>query len=255
VSLSIQCHGAGTPLVVIHGWGMNSNIWQPVIPSLSDNHNVYSVDLPGFGDSSWPFEEAANLEALVDTLAPALPEKCHVMGWSLGGLVATQFALKHPNRTLSLTTVASSPHFVESDSWPGIKPNVLEQFQRQLDSDFRKTIERFLAIQAMGSSDAKAQIKLVRELIFSKPTPEQKVLKETLRLLQECDLREQLANIEVPFLRLYGRLDSLVPERAITNIDALAPQSTSFTFNKSSHAPFLSEPGDFSRILTEFTQR
>jgi len=156
---------------------------------------------------------------------------------------------------LALTTVASSPHFVECDNWSGIKPNVLEQFQHQLDSDFRKTIERFLAIQAMGSRDAKAQIKLVRELIFSKPTPGQKVLKETLRLLQECDLREQLANIEVPFLRLYGRLDSLVPERAITNIDALVPQSTSFTFNKSSHAPFLSEPGDFSRILTEFTQR
>ena len=254
MSLSIQCYGAGTPLVVIHGWGMNLNIWQPVLPSLSEKHTVYCVDLPGFGDSSWPFEETVSLDGLVDALAPALPEKCHVMGWSLGGLVATQFALKHPDRTLSLTTVASSPHFVESDSWPGIKPHVLEQFQHQLDSDFRKTIERFLAIQAMGSSDAKAQIKLVRELIFSKPTPDQKVLKETLKLLQECDLREQLANIKVPFLRLYGRLDSLVPERAITKIDELAPQSTSFTFNKSSHAPFLSAPDDFCRVLSEFSQ-
>ncbi|ATZ72979.1 pimeloyl-[acyl-carrier protein] methyl ester esterase [Idiomarina sp. X4] len=254
MSLSIQCHGAGTPLVVIHGWGMNSNIWQPIIPSLSEKYTVYCVDLPGFGDSSWSFEASVSLDDLVDALAPALPERFHVMGWSLGGLVATQFTLKHPDRVLSLTTVASSPHFVESDSWPGIKPRVLEQFQQQLDSDFRKTIERFLAIQAMGSSDAKAQIKLVRELIFSKPTPDQKVLKETLKLLQECDLREQLVNVEVPFLRLYGRLDSLVPERAITKIDELAPQSKSVTFNKSSHAPFLSEPDDFCRVLSEFSQ-
>lgn len=254
MSLSIQCHGAGAPLVVIHGWGMNSNIWQPVIDTLSRKHKVYCVDLPGFGESSWPFKEPANLDVLVQTLAPALPAQCHIVGWSLGGLVATQFALTHPDRVLSLTTVASSPHFVDSENWPGIKPSILEQFQRQLDSDYRKTIERFLAIQAMGSGDAKAQIKLVRELIFSKPTPQQNVLKETLGLLQECDLRTQLPNINVPFLRLYGRLDSLVPERAIKKVDALAPQSSSVTFNKSSHAPFLSEPNEFCRVISEFTQ-
>ncbi|RUO69447.1 pimeloyl-ACP methyl ester esterase BioH [Idiomarina ramblicola] len=255
MSLSVMCCGTGTPFVVLHGWGMNANIWQPVVPALSQYFQLHCLDLPGFGDSTWLSENDVSLETFVEQIMPALPQRFHLMGWSLGGLIATQIALEHPERVLSLNTVASSPHFVESDSWSGIQPNVLEQFQQQLDRNFKKTIERFLAIQAMGSEDAREQVKQVRQLIFTKPMPNPGVLKQALTILQTADLRPQLSKIEMPFNRFYGRLDSLVPERAIDSISTLTPKSKAVVFNKSSHAPFISEPERFvSELLRALKQ-
>ncbi|MCK7458838.1 pimeloyl-ACP methyl ester esterase BioH [Idiomarina aminovorans] len=251
MSLSITCCGTGTPFVVLHGWGMNANIWQPVVPALSEHFQLHCIDLPGFGDSTWSSKSDVSLESFVEQILPALPQQFHLLGWSLGGLVATQIALAYPERVLSLSTVASSPHFAENDNWSGIKPDILEQFQQQLDSNFKKTIERFLAIQAMGSEDAREQVKQVKQLIFAKPLPNSKVLKAALTILQTADLRQQLPSIEVPFNRFYGRLDSLVPERAIDDISDLAPNSQVVVFNKSSHAPFISEPERFvSELLS-----
>ena len=88
-------------------------------------------------------------------MAAILPEKCHLLGWSLGGLVASQLALTMPERLHSLITVASSPCFMARDEWPGIAPKVLAGFNQMLAGDFMQTIERFLAIQAMGSEHAR----------------------------------------------------------------------------------------------------
>ena len=254
MSISVTCCGTGTPIVVLHGWGMNSNIWQPVVPALSEHFQLYCVDLPGFGDSVWSSENEVSLEIFIEQIMPALPPRFHLLGWSLGGLIATQIALTHSDRVMSLTTVASSPHFVESNDWAGIKPDILEQFQQQLDSNFKKTIERFLAIQAMGSEDAREQVKQVKQLIFTKPMPDQGVLKQSLTILQTADLRQQLPGIEVPFHRFYGRLDSLVPERAINDISALAPESKALVFTKSAHAPFISEPERFVSELLKVVE-
>ncbi|MDV6317224.1 pimeloyl-ACP methyl ester esterase BioH [Idiomarina sp. HP20-50] len=249
MSLSVTCCGTGTPFVVLHGWGMNANIWQPIVPELSEHFQLHCVDLPGFGDSNWVTDNEVSLKSFVEQLMPALPERFHLLGWSLGGLIATQIALNYPEQVLSLNTVASSPHFVENRDWAGIKSGVLEQFQQQLDGNFKKTIERFLAIQAMGSPDAREQVKQVKQLIFTKPMPDSRVLKAALTILQTADLREQLSKIQTPFSRFYGRLDSLVPERAIDDISALAPASKAVVFSKSAHAPFLSEPKSFVNEL------
>lgn len=240
---------------MLHGWGMNANIWQPIMPALSENVQLHCVDLPGFGESGWSAEQPVSLKGFMTQLMPVLPSEFHLLGWSLGGLIATDIAHYYPNRVLSLNTVASSPRFVEGDNWAGIQPAVLEQFQQQLDKHFKKTIERFLAIQAMGSNDAREQVKQIRHLIFAKPLPDPEVLKQALGILQTADLRSQLADIDVPFTRFYGRLDSLVPERAIDRISALAPASKAVVFNKSSHAPFISEPTAFVEALLDAVNR
>lgn len=57
--------------------------------------------------------------------------------------MASQIALTHPERVRALVTVASSPCFSAQDDWPGIKPDVLAGFQKQLSEDFQRTVERF----------------------------------------------------------------------------------------------------------------
>lgn len=109
---------------------------------------------PGFG--------AMSLEEMAERVVKQAPEKAIWLGWSLGGLVASQVALTHPERVQALVTVASSPCFSARDEWPGIKPEVLAGFQQQLSEDFQRTVERFLALQTMGTDTARQDARALK---------------------------------------------------------------------------------------------
>lgn len=244
-----QSSGEGSDLVVLHGWGLNSNIWQPLLPYLTKNFRVHCIDLPGYGDSVWPANLPVSLGTYCDLLLPHLPPKFHLLGWSLGGLIATQLALAAPDRCQSLTTVASSPRFVESDDWPGMRESVLTLFQQQLGEDYQKTVARFLAIQAMGSPHARADAKQMRELVFSKPLPDLRALRGGLELLASCDLRDDLARLHCPVWRVYGQMDTLVPAAAADAVAKLIPESPSWVVPQAAHTPFLTAPEEFADRL------
>lgn len=253
--LHIEVMGEGPAIVLIHGWGLNAGVWYQVAARLAKHYRVYAVDLPGFGHSS----SASKIHYLNDDLsdwtkrvAQAINEPAVWLGWSLGGLVATKAALDFPDQVTKLITVASSPKFVASSSWHGIAPDVLATFQSQLSQDFSVTLERFLAIQAMGSASARQDIKALHGVLNQRPMPAPHALKMGLELLANVDLREQLSNIRQPFLRIYGRLDSLVPARVISKIDLLVPESEKFLFAKASHAPFVSHLDEFLHKIEDF---
>ncbi|PTB90043.1 pimeloyl-[acyl-carrier protein] methyl ester esterase [Pseudidiomarina aestuarii] len=244
--------GQGSDIVVLHGWGLNANIWTPVAKPLSELGRLHQIDLPGYGESAWPEALPITFSNLVELTLAALPERCHLVGWSLGGLVATQIALQAPERVQSLTTIASSPYFPAADNWPGIEPHILNNFARLLSKDFRKTVERFLALQSMGSPHAKEDVRQVKTWLFEKPMASVEVLDAGLDMLASVDLRDQLKHIDLPFFRLYGRLDALVPASVADQVQALAPASSQFVSPRCSHAPFISDPTTFVQQLSAF---
>ncbi|GAA0817833.1 pimeloyl-ACP methyl ester esterase BioH [Colwellia asteriadis] len=247
------------PVVLIHGWGLNSGVWQPLLELLSAQDDTpfeyITVDLPGFGQNSELTLTPYSLDNICETLNKTLTKPAIYLGWSLGGLVATHMALHHPNKVLGLITVASSPYFVEEEYqqnntiWPGIKSHVLTSFHQQLAQDTAKTITGFLKIQAMGSPHIRQDLKLITQLVMAHTLPNKKTLDESLNLLSDSDLRIQLKAIEQPFLRLYGNNDSLVPKKVINLINDLAPKSEQHTFMQASHAPFISHLDDFHQVL------
>ncbi|WP_417762685.1 pimeloyl-ACP methyl ester esterase BioH [Shewanella sp.] len=242
-ALFMQASGDGHPLVLLHGWGMNSSIFTPLVAQLPQ-YQCLQVDLPGFGDSA-PLD--GGFDAWVDQLAQHLPEQAMVLGWSLGGLLATRLAQRYPTKVAALITVASSPYFLATAEWPGIPAKVLQQFTQQLQQDLPKTIERFLALQAMGSDTARDDIRRIRELVLAKPQPDATALADGLAMLRDIDLREDAATLQLPWLRLWGKLDGLVPHRVITQMPT-ADNITDAIFAKASHAPFISHPHE---VVTE----
>lgn len=142
-----NCH-----LVLLHGWGLNAKVWDCITPQLASHFTLHLVDLPGYGRSGG--FGAMSLEEMAQRVLENAPDRAIWLGWSLGGLVASQVALSHPDRLQALVTVASSPCFSAHDSWPGIKPDVLSGFQQQLSEDFQRTVERFLALQTLGTESA-----------------------------------------------------------------------------------------------------
>ncbi|WP_123246573.1 pimeloyl-ACP methyl ester esterase BioH [Aeromonas dhakensis] len=252
MSVSVERFGQGPDLVLLHGWGMNGAVWHGIVPALAARYRVHLVDLPGFGNSPLAGEAEYSLPWLAEQVAAILPDKCHLLGWSLGGLVASQLALNHPERLHSVITVASSPCFMARDEWPGIAPKVLTGFNQMLAGDFKQTIERFLAIQAMGSEHARDDIRQLRHWLAERPAPQLAALEAGLGLLADVDLRDELVQLNLPWLRVYGRLDSLVPKASIPLLDERYPASRSVVLEKASHAPFISHPQQFIEIIEHF---
>ena len=255
-SLEIASYGQGLPLVFIHGWGLNSGVWQPTIDCLADQFEIITVDLPGFGTNVNNTCQPYQLENIANAIVASIDKPAVYIGWSLGGLVCSQIALAHPQQSLGLITVSSSPCFIEKENesahWPGIKSHLLAGFHRQLAEDIQKTLDGFLRIQAMGSPHLRQDIKQIRNLVMQYPLPSRATLDDSLALLETVDLRNQLAQISVPFLRLYGRLDSLVPKTIPTLVTELHPKSDQHIFTKASHAPFISHFDEFISVLTQW---
>jgi len=254
-TLSGSIKGNVIPIVLLHGWGLNSGVWQPLLALFNDNkesnYQLITIDLPGFGINSDVAIEPYSLINICQHINQIIDQPAIYLGWSLGGLIATEMALKYPEKVLALITVASSPYFVEEPitNWPGIKENILNNFHQQLATDTAKTISGFLKIQAMGSPHIRQDLKLITKLVMDHPLPNQKTLSDSLALLSHCDLRLKLSSIEIPFLRLYGSNDSLVPKAVINNIKNLAPKSQQHIFDYASHAPFISHLDDFYQVL------
>lgn len=243
-----NCH-----LVLLHGWGLNAEVWRCVSEELASHFTLHLVDLPGYGRSSG--YGAMTLAEMANEVLDAAPQNAIWLGWSLGGLVASQIALTHPERVQALVTVASSPCFSAHDAWPGIKPEVLAEFQQQLSADFQRTVERFLALQTMGTETARQDARTLKQTVLSLPMPDVAVLNGGLEILRTVDLREPLASLALPHLRIYGYLDGLVPRKVVPLLDALWPESESLVVAKAAHAPFISHPEEIVSALVALRQR
>ena len=243
-----NCH-----LVLLHGWGLNAEVWNTIREELASHFTLHLVDLPGFGRSRG--YQALTLEAMAEEVLERAPQNAIWLGWSLGGLVASQIAVTHPTRVQALVTVASSPCFSAREGWPGIKPEVLAGFQQQLSDDFQRTVERFLALQTMGTDTARQDARLLKSTVLSLPMPDVSVLNGGLEMLKTVDLRAPLAALAMPHLRIYGYLDGLVPRKIVPLLDALWPDSESLVIPKAAHAPFVSHPAEFCAALIALRQR
>jgi pimeloyl-[acyl-carrier protein] methyl ester esterase len=232
---------------------MNGAVWQQTVESLQPYFRLHVVDLPGYGHSAE--HHAQDLAQIAEMVLQGAPSKAVWLGWSLGGLVATHIALNTPERVSKLITVASSPKFAAERPWRGIQPNVLSAFTEQLMEDFSLTVERFMALQAMGSPSARQDVKQLKQAVLSRPQPNPNSLLVGLNILADVDLRDALTALTMPMLRLYGRLDGLVPIKVATDLNEQLPNTQQFVFNQSSHAPFMTEHDAFCSQVRDFAHR
>jgi pimeloyl-[acyl-carrier protein] methyl ester esterase len=242
--------GEGDSLVLLHGWGVNSIVWQPVVEALSQHFKLYLVDLPGFGRSA-PLSEYS-LESITEAVLQVVPKSATWCGWSLGGLIATYAAVNHPQRVNKLIQVACSVKFVADETWQGVDKSVFDNFLLGLKTNPQKTLTRFIALQAMGSLSARKDSALLKKLLSGTNEPDQEALIAGLKLLSESDLRSSFVNLSLPCLSLFGQFDSLVPIQIKQNMQTLAPSIESQLFEKSSHALFVSENELFCQRVISF---
>ncbi|MBC7756453.1 MAG: pimeloyl-ACP methyl ester esterase BioH [Bdellovibrio sp.] len=253
MSAHVEIIGQGQPLVMIHGWGLHSGVWQPLVKQLSKQYMLYLVDLPGHGNSR-PIEPY-HLHALADEIAQVIPGVSDVLGWSLGGLVAQRIALNQPDRIRRLVLVSSTPCFVTKVGWDaGINPTDFEAFADNVNRDYKATMLQFLTLQCMQSKDRRATIKQLRQSFETRPTPTQSTLGRALNVLLDSDLRAEVANIRKPTLLIHGDRDTLTPVQAANWLMQHLPQGFLRVMAGAAHAPFLSHTEQFIDALTQFLE-
>ena len=240
-----EISGQGPALALLHGWGLHGGIWQTILPALEKHFTVYNIDLPGFGRSG-VYNGDYTLDYLAESVQSVLPEKCYLLGWSLGGVVATRLTLDYPDQVEKLILVCANPSFVSRDDWKlGMKMEVLNSFIDFLEEDYEGTLIRFLGIQTMGSATQKEDIKLLKEAVFLHGQPAKKALRGGLDIFHDINLTPELHNINQPVLSFYGRLDSMVSSKSAEALTQYFKDFRSVVYHKSAHAPFLSDSQRF----------
>jgi pimeloyl-[acyl-carrier protein] methyl ester esterase len=219
--------GVGFNLVLLHGWGFNSELFNNLIDRYKNQYRITTIDLPGHGRSD---DVSGGLDEWCDEIIKNLPDNPILLGWSLGGLLAINIATKI--KISKLILVASTPKFVQSEDWPyGINESNFRQFSDALQLNLSKGLKRFASLQ----TEDKTQLKALNQSIDALPASTQ-ALNQGLEILLTADLVNEFNRLKIPIEVILGNHDTLVPYR-ISNWYDKAKIKTQVL--NTGHLPFL----------------
>ena len=264
IDMHYETGGRGkSVLVFVHGNFASWRWWQPVLKDLSGGYRAYAPDMRGCGDSDRPTDgytiaqHADDLDHFIRALE--LP-RLHLVGHSLGGCVAMEYALSRPNHLKTLTLVAPAPaegQTVLKSTGAGNafwgSSNAVERAYRWLGvlGIDRKVLGRVLKQMAPTLVDGMRFESLVDDAIRMSHNAAAGHLKS----LQEWDVRSELADLDLPVLIVGGQNDELIPAEALQRTAANLPNGRLILWPRVGHTPQLERPERFIRILMKFIEQ
>tara|TARA_R110000822_G_scaffold226254_3_gene358864 strand:- start:6778 stop:8415 length:1638 start_codon:yes stop_codon:yes gene_type:complete len=242
------------PLVLLHGWGSDSRIWQTVRPELTRHLHVLEIDLPGFGQSL--ALEQDGLDDYLEAINAVLPPRCTLLGWSLGGMLATRLVSRYPERFNSLITIASNGCFVQQTDWLCAMPaQTFSEFFTLFQQQPTLCLKRFHGLQCRGDKFERQLLKTLRETFDSfSDAAGNNSWQRGLALLSEMDNREHLQSLKVRGLHIYGDADQLVPVSVAREVESLSRGQQVEVLENTAHVPQLSCPEQLVSRICHFLQ-
>ena len=240
----------GTPLVLLHGMGSTASVWCPQLEHFGRERLTVAWTMPGYGASpslaelSWP----ALADALEGMREALHLERFHLLGHSIGGMVAQAYRQRYPERVASLMLSSSSAGFGQpAGAW---------------QTEFVRLRAEPLAAAAHFGDAAPA---ILERLLGPQITPPMRALAELsahsvnksaylayLALLTTFDGSAGLAAIDVPTLLLTGELDTQAPRKAQERLAARIARSRLQVLPGLGHMAPLEAPAVFNRTVGEF---
>jgi pimeloyl-ACP methyl ester carboxylesterase len=256
--------GAGPPVVLIHGIGDNSATWETIIPLLARRHLVIAPDLLGHGRSDKPradYSVAAYANGVRDLLGVLGVQRATLVGHSLGGGVAMQFAYQFPERTERLVLISSGGSGPEITAvlrmltLPGSQAllhllrmptarwqvGLVVAVLRALDTELGQDATDLLRV-VDALPDATARAAFVRTLRAVADWRGQ-----IITMLDRCYLTQGM-----PTLLAWGSRDAVIPVAHAYRAHAAMPNSQLEIFEGAGHFPFHTDPMRFVNTLEHF---
>ena len=255
-TLYYEIHGEGQPLVLVMGIGYDSTLWTLAqVPPLSQTFQVVIFDNRDAGRSSQATSAYTIADMADDTagLMDALEiETAHVCGLSMGGMIAMEFALRHPGRLdrMILTGAPGAPAraaFHPIRTWNWVKPNdttgemfACQQFTWLFSTAFLRNREAVQQTVAMLSSN---------------PNPiGPEAYNRQARAMLQFDVLDRLAGVKAPTLCIVGEQDLLTPVHECREVaDRISGAAFEVIVGAgSSHVVPIERPDDFNALVTRF---
>ena len=254
--LYYEVHGQGPPLVLVMGIGYDSSLWMLAqVPALSSQLQVIMVDNRDAGRSSkasHPYSVADMADDLAGLLDGLGIQRSHLLGLSMGGMIAQEFALRHPNRLdrLVLTGTAAAPARSAADPiqiWSWVKANDAtgEIFGGQ----------QFASLFSTAFLRNHQAVRDTAELLAGNPYPmSPEAYGRQADAYRHFDALDRLHRITAPTLVVVGEQDLLTPPWVVREVADAIPGARFEVIrgNGSSHLLPLERPDEFNRLVLNF---
>ena len=237
-------HGAGAPLLLVHGLGYARWGWEPVLEGLARSFDVILFDNRGIGESDappGPYTVAELAADAIQVLDEAGVERAHVLGTSLGGMVAQELALSHPERVDRLVLACTTPGGPESFPMPAQTVALMER-----GATLRQFVENALAPEPAEG--------IVERILRHREATAQPLEAWTAQAAAGAafDALDRVAGIAAPTLILHGTADTVVDSRNTALLALRISDARVELFPGGGHLFFWEEPERFVEVVTEF---
>ena len=239
-------------LIFLHGIGGDSHSWDFQLESFSDEYRTISWDMPGYGKSKtvnpMTFEKLS--DSLLNLMDYLRIEQAHLVGHSMGGMVAQQAMAVSEARFKSATLSATSPAFGKPDG----------DFQKNFIKARLQPLEDGLTMGDLAK-------KQVPNMVGDKPDPRgldlaftsmSRVSPDTFTASMHClvtfDRRDNLNSIKIPTLLVSGDRDTNAPAPMMEKMASKIPGSTYVCIAGAGHLSNMERPGEFDLVLRNFLQ-
>lgn len=243
----------GDTIVLIHGFGANKDNWTRLARELTDEFNVYAIDLPGHGDSSKELDLGYRFEDQVQHVARILDalniDQAHLMGNSMGGAITALYSATFPEQVRSAVLFNPAGIFeyeselvelvTEGDN--PLIPKESGDFDRLLDFALEK--RPFVPWPILGVMEEKAIAnREVNQVIFA-------AIRDTGF---ESDFRTAIREVTVPVLVVWGKEDRVINYRNADLFVEAIPRSTKVILDDIGHAPMVEAPKRSAQLFRDF---
>lgn len=224
--MSIDCAftvtGEGPALFLVHGIGSRRAGWDSLLPVLTPHFSVITYDLRGHGESPLPTERFG-LDALVDDLEALRErlgiEKAHIAGHSLGGMIGPAFALRYPERVLSLGLLSTAAFRTEDDS-AKVKGVVAAMRERGIPNILETLTDRWFTDAFIAANADVVEARM--QQVLSTPA---EIFLNVFDIYAETEMAPWLHEVRAPSLVLTGENDGGCNPRLNRLIDEALPNS------------------------------
>ena len=234
----------GRKVVLVHGAGGNAHPWHHQIDALGAKHSPVAFDLPGHGRSAG-VEGLSSIRDYADFLAyfmDALQIKSAVIaGWSMGGAIAMDFALRYPARTEALILVATAAKFALTD-----------EILKQLWSVMMGRAPQAFVTDGFAQKTIKENFNVVRELWMEQIKTDPRVRYTDVRACKEVDLSGAVDAIGKPALILAGAEDVITPPKDAEIINGKIAGSRLEVVADAGHMIPLEQPAALNSAIDKF---
>lgn len=250
-----ETHGEGHPLLLISGLNCDhANLWPHVKEALAQDYQVITYAPRGVAPSSAP-DAPYSVELMADDAAALLAKlgigSAHVLGYSMGGMIAQALAVRHPDKIDNLVIAASAPRIST------LNRLVCESCQRILSCGVPREAAQAIMVPWFFSN---AFLTLLSEGKFQGAMPRLEPqmpqsphgLLHQFQALAAFDLRPSLANINVPTLIIAGEKDLLMPIEDAQELERLIPDARLVVIPHAGHLLIHEQPAVFLQMVSAF---